>query len=673
MSTYGTTFEYFVPDVTFDRFHASTRAVIYDDECSCGLCSNCTTQANFITSNSFKIISIPIKGLKIGCTPSESFRASTLECFYDRSCINLIHQYTNYSNSHDPLSIMQSRFSINTTMAELVNNLFIEQWSNQTNYTSYFQQCLPSYCFYTSTQKSTLLDIITLLLSLQGGLSFILKWMCPKIVRIASKINDDRKKRRNIVGPDCVLENTSSDISNTTIGNVITNVEISSTPETSQTIVVRSVRCTSKVFFGCILLTSVLAALIIFSFYIVRQASSINMTNDTNLNPTTNTTVATFSSTTMPLCKLKFRTISMNISDFDYTSRGFLFADFNDDNRLDLMFYSAWHNTMNLLFGNGDGNFGAENIIPMKSFNFWAPIHVGNFNNDNQPDLVLVNNTHLGILFGNGNRSFGPLNILLVETECTPHDITVADFNRDNRLDIAILSLQNNNICVFLGDGNGTFLSQFMFSTGYNSESRSLNVGDFNSDGHLDIAVNSINAVNVGVFIGCGNGSFEVQKRSFTFFGSNPTNLAVGDFDGDARSDVVTSNTNDNIICVLSRYNDGVFTIKQKLFIKSVWSTPSVAVGDFNCDGYLDIAVGTTNPYGIDVLLGYGDGHFDTQTIFRPKTVDKDIWIVVRDLNGDTYDDIIVIDSFLNTIDILLNICGCCTREILKISNSSLQ
>ncbi|CAF3971974.1 unnamed protein product, partial [Adineta steineri] len=617
-------------------------------------------------------ISIPIKGLKIGCTPSESFRASTLECFYDRSCINLIHQYTNYSNFHHPLSIMKSRFSTNTRIAELIDNLFTEQWSNKTNYTSYFEQCLPSYCSYTSAQKFNLLNIITLLLSLQGGLAIILKWTCPKIVRIASKINDYRKKQRNTVRPVCVLEKTSSDISNTTIENATTNTETNLTLETSSTFIVRSVPCTSKVVFGCILLTCVIAALIIFSFYTVRQASSINMTNDTNLNPTTNTTVATFSSTITPLCKLEFRTISMNISDFDYTPRGFVFADFNDDNRLDLVFYSELYTTLNLLFGTGNGSFGAENIIPMKSFKFLSYIDVGDFNNDNRSDLVLVNDTHLGILFGNGNGSFGALNTQSLEKECTPHDIIVADFNRDNRLDIAILSLNSNNIYVFLRKSNDNFSSPFIFPTGYNSESRSLNVGDFNSDGHLDIAVNNVNAVNVGVFIGCGNGSFEVQKGSFTFFGSSPTNLAVGDFDGDARSDVVTSNTNDNVICVLSGYNNGIFNISQKFFIKSVLTAFSVTVGDFNCDGHLDIAIGTTNPYGIDALLGYGDGHFDTQTIFRPETVDENIWIAVHDFNGDTYQDIIAIDDDLNTIDILLNICECCTRETLKKNNSSL-
>ncbi|CAF1386280.1 unnamed protein product [Adineta steineri] len=103
MSTYGTNFEYIGAPNAPENTYLFTRATIYDG-CSCGLYLNCTSQANFIESNSSKLI--PVKGLKIGCTPSESFRASTLECFYDRSCIDLIHQYTNYTTFHNPLSFI---------------------------------------------------------------------------------------------------------------------------------------------------------------------------------------------------------------------------------------------------------------------------------------------------------------------------------------------------------------------------------------------------------------------------------------------------------------------------------------------------------------------------------------------------------------------------------------
>jgi hypothetical protein len=173
ISTYGTNFQYFST-----TYYANTQAIIYDNGCSCGLYPNCTSQASFIETNSSKII--PIKGLKIGCTPSESFRLSTLECFYDQSCINLIRQYTNYtslmnsSNSSIALSATMSRFSINTTVVELINDLFVEEWATSINYSSYYEQCSPLLCTYTYSQKVNALYTITLLLGLQGGLTIVL-------------------------------------------------------------------------------------------------------------------------------------------------------------------------------------------------------------------------------------------------------------------------------------------------------------------------------------------------------------------------------------------------------------------------------------------------------------------------------------------------------------------
>ncbi len=68
--------------------YAFSQAIIYDDECSCELYPNCTSQAYFIEEISSEMI--PIKVFKLGCIPSEAFLSSTLGCFYEQSGIHLI-------------------------------------------------------------------------------------------------------------------------------------------------------------------------------------------------------------------------------------------------------------------------------------------------------------------------------------------------------------------------------------------------------------------------------------------------------------------------------------------------------------------------------------------------------------------------------------------------------
>lgn len=229
MSTYGTNFEY-ISRWYFQGTYLSTRDITYDDECSCGIYSNCTSQASFIDIANYSQI-VPLKGLKIGCTPSESFHLSTLECFYDRSCIDLIEKYANYENISNStkspilLATQTSRFSMNTTVFELLNNLFVEKWSTKLNYSTYYQQCSLSLCSHTYSQQFNPLYTVTLLLSLHGGLTIILKLICPKIIQILNKINNHRKKRMNIIQPNSSIEITTIDNINTNVHNTTCNID----------------------------------------------------------------------------------------------------------------------------------------------------------------------------------------------------------------------------------------------------------------------------------------------------------------------------------------------------------------------------------------------------------------------------------------------------------------
>ena len=147
VSTYATNFKHITPtDFTFESLLQS-EAIIYDNECSCGLYPNCTSQAYFLRRNSST--KIAIKGLKIGCTPSESFLSSTLESFYDSTCTHIIQEYTNLTYPLEALSITANRSRTNTTINELINTLFVDHWLTTISYSSYYQKCLPSLCSYS--------------------------------------------------------------------------------------------------------------------------------------------------------------------------------------------------------------------------------------------------------------------------------------------------------------------------------------------------------------------------------------------------------------------------------------------------------------------------------------------------------------------------------------------
>ncbi|CAF0921510.1 unnamed protein product [Adineta steineri] len=150
------------------------------DECFCNISSNCTSQANLV--DKYLNQNISVRGLKIGCLSSESFLQSTLECFYDLNCIQLIQNYTNYEynnnskNSFIPFSSTNmTKILINTTISQLIDELFVDDWNITLNYSSYYRQCSPIDCSYSYIQKLNSIHTLQLLIGFQGGLTIILQ------------------------------------------------------------------------------------------------------------------------------------------------------------------------------------------------------------------------------------------------------------------------------------------------------------------------------------------------------------------------------------------------------------------------------------------------------------------------------------------------------------------
>ena len=244
VSTYGTNFKYVgnldLGEEFFSLFFAETE--IYDNNCSCALNIDCTSEAYFIDENSLE--KVPITGLKIGCTPTESFLSSTLECFYDSSCVNIIKEYTNYSSTLESLSNQSSIKNI--TIGELVQNLFINQWSTTKTYSSYYQQCAPLLCSYTYIQKANLIYIASFLFGLQGGLTIVLQWICPRIIQFIITIKRNRSNRSNTVHSEHVVE-------------IVTTIS-----DTSQYL---------KIILSCFLFMVFMVLVILSSIYIMRRAN----------------------------------------------------------------------------------------------------------------------------------------------------------------------------------------------------------------------------------------------------------------------------------------------------------------------------------------------------------------------------------------------------------------
>ena len=175
---------------------------------------------------------------------------------------------------------------------------------------------------------------------------------------------------------------------------------------------------------------------------------------------------------------------------------------------------------------------------------------VGDFNRDGIPDLATANfgSNNVTVLPGNGSRGFGAAAAGPFAVGAGPYSVASGDFNGDGIPDLATANVGSNNVTVLLGDGSGGFSAATGSPFAVGTSPRSVVVGDFNGDGVADLAIANNSSDNVTVLLGNGAGGFSAATGIVFAVGTAPNYVAVGDFNGDGRTDLVASNfLSDNV------------------------------------------------------------------------------------------------------------------------------
>lgn len=235
----------------------------------------------------------------------------------------------------------------------------------------------------------------------------------------------------------------------------------------------------------------------------------------------------------------------------------------------------------------------------------------------------------------------------------SPVSVATGDFNGDRIQDLAAANEVDDTISILLGNGNGTFQSHVDYATSYGPAD--VAVGDFNHDGFLDLAVANAgenssgqSADSISILLGNGNGTFKTQVDYPT--GRTPVSVAVGDFNGDGNLDLAVVAQYDDAVSILLGNGDGTFQAQVEYAVSA--EPTSIVVSDFNRDGHLDLGVASLGAGTVSILLGNGDGAFQAASDY---TAGEDpSSLVAADLNGDGIPDLAVADLGTSTVSILL-------------------
>ena len=234
-----------------------------------------------------------------------------------------------------------------------------------------------------------------------------------------------------------------------------------------------------------------------------------------------------------------------------------------------------------------------------------------------------------------------------------PTSIVTGDFNKDGHLDYAVANGATNDIWVFLGKGDGTFQLPRVVPLSKGLTPIYLVAADLRGIGTLDLVVAEYDSATVGVLLGNGDGTFGYE--SIYNLPEPPGALTINDFNHDGKLDVAAVMVTEfdpgtlgvPYIASLKGNGDGTFA---NPVITSNWgfysAVTDVDSADVNGDGLPDLLI--TSPNGLDnstIYLNNGDGTFkEGQLVVATGDFNDPIAGRLADLNGDGCPDAAVAD-----------------------------
>ena len=354
-------------------------------------------------------------------------------------------------------------------------------------------------------------------------------------------------------------------------------------------------------------------------------------------------------------------------------------GDLNGDGKADIVSVGG---SLGVMLGNGDGTFQPQ-VVYNSGGSYADYVVIADVNGDGKPDVVVSNQNvallsadgGVGVLLGNGDGTFQAA-VSYDAGAMQSYSVAVADLNGDHHPDIVVTTFYaanayNNDyadgsVGVLLGNGDGSFQPVVNYYSG-GGQTYGVAIADLNGDGKPDLLVANAsvgkgsggNDNALGVLLGNGDGTFQ-HATSYATGAIGGFSVVVADMNGDGKADAVMSEqypgpNGPAAVGVMLGNGDGSFRAPV-IYASETYADNTIAAVDVNGDGKLDMVIAargiscTGCVGGVSVMLGNGNGTFQSPVAYGTGTSNPTYSVAVADLNGDGKPDIVAASSCISNI-----------------------
>lgn len=324
-------------------------------------------------------------------------------------------------------------------------------------------------------------------------------------------------------------------------------------------------------------------------------------------------------------------------------TRSIMIADIEPDGDMDLVASDTTQSQ--LVVGVNDGSASFTQMRYLDRYN--TSLTLGRFNAGTRLDAINAG-------------GYGPLATFVLDLGIpassaiygsTPADgLGLEDVDGDGDIDLLASSATNDLLQVWKNDGTGSFGSGTSFPLPHEIFGF-VGFGDINADGRPDAAALNGSEGYLSVAMNLGNGAFDAYTTAT--LSADTANLAIGNIDADANEEVITADSESDLLTVWKYNGAGSVMLSGTIAMPTGSEPERLAIADVNVDGDPDLLVCLADSHFLSVWLGNGAGAFTYLGEYDYGTYDDGL--AVGDINGDNYPDAVISRGNRDNFDVLLN------------------